>query len=135
MVTRDEEAGGRTTDQTCDDQPECHRRDADFERIREPEALGDDWRPGDGGAMSADERGGTYERSDPLGQTERGDAAGRDQILDHQIDQRQSQQDEERAAARNEIVEPGVEADASEEIEEQMSRASSEKLISTPSAT
>jgi hypothetical protein len=86
LVTRDEEAGDRAADQTCDDQPERRGRDADFERIREAEALGDDWRPGDRGAMSADERGGTYERRDPLGQTERGDAAGRDQILDHQID-------------------------------------------------
>jgi hypothetical protein len=61
--------------------------------------------------MSADERGGAHEGGDPLGQAERGDAAGRDQILDDQIDQGQSQQNEERAAARNEVVEPGVEAD------------------------
>ena len=56
---------------------------------------------------------------DPLGQAERGDAAGGDQVLDHEIDQGQAEQDEERTAAGNEIVEPGVEADAGEEIKQQ----------------
>src|ERR1700678_821198 len=59
------------------------------------------------------------ECSDPLGQTERRNAAGRDQILKDQIDQRKSEQDQQRPAAGNEVVEPGVETNAGEEIEEQ----------------
>ncbi len=118
-VARDKEACDRAADQTCDDQPKSRRRNADFERIRDAEALGDDRRPGDRGAVATNERGGTYERRDPLGQTERGDAPGRNQILDHQIDQRQAQQDKERTAAGDEVVEPRVETDAGEEIEEQ----------------
>ena len=119
MVTRDEKAGDRTADQTRDDQSERRRCDADFERIGDAEALADDRRPRDRSAVSADERGGAHERSNPLGQTERRNAAGRNQILDHQIDQRQSQKDKERPPAGNEVVEPGVEADAGEEIEQQ----------------
>ena len=118
-MTRDEEAGDRTADQTRDDQAERRRGDADFERIGDSEALRDDRRPGDRGAVPADERGGADEGGDPLGQTERGDAAGGDQVLEHEIDEGQGQQNEQRAAARDEIVEPGVEADAGEEIEQQ----------------
>ncbi len=54
-----------------------------------------------------------------MGQTERGDAARRDHVLDHEIDQRQGEQDKVRTAARNEVAEPGVEADAGEEIKQQ----------------
>ena len=118
-MARDEEAGDRTADQTRDDQPERRGRDADFERIRDAEPLGDDRRPGDRRAVPADERGGADERGDPLGQTERGDAAGGDQVLDHEIDQGQGEQDKERTAAGNEVAEPGVEADAGEEVEQQ----------------
>ncbi len=39
MMTRDEEACDRAADETCDDQSERCGRDADFERIREAEAL------------------------------------------------------------------------------------------------
>ena len=50
---------------------------------------------------------------------ERRDAAGRDQVLDHEIDERERQQDEEGPAAGNQVFELGVEADAGEEIEQQ----------------
>ena len=118
-MPRDEEAGDRTADQTRDDQPERRGRDADFEGVSDAEPLGDDRRPGDGRAMPADERGGADEGGNPMGQAERSDAAGRDQVLDHEIDERQSEQDEERTAARDEVAEPRVEADAGEEIEQQ----------------
>ena len=58
-------------------------------------------------------------RRDPLRQAERRDAAGGDQVLDDEIGERQAEQDEERPAARNEVVELGVEADAGEEIEQE----------------
>ena len=118
-MPRNEEARDRTADQTGDDQAQGRGGDADFERIGDPEPLGDDRRPGDGRAVAPDERGGADEGGDPMGQAERGDAAGRDQVLDHEIDEGQGEQDQERTAAGNQVAEPGVEADAGEEIEQQ----------------
>src|ERR1700728_4642548 len=71
-ITRDEKARDRAADQAGDDQPERRGRDADFKRIGDAEALGDDRRPRDRGAVSADKRGGANERNDPLRQAERG---------------------------------------------------------------
>ena len=127
LVTGDEEAGDRTADQARDHEPERRSGDADFERVGEPEALSDDRRPGDRGAMPADERGRAEKGRDPFRQAERRDAAGGDQVLDDEIGERQAEQHEKRAAAGNEVVELGVEADAGEEIEqEQVARVERE---------
>ena len=119
LVAGDEEAGDRAADQARDHKPERRDGDADFERVGEPEALSDDRRPGDRRAMAADERGRAEKGRDPLRQAERRDAAGGDQVLDDEIGKRQAEQHEKRAAAGNEVVELGVEADAGEEIEQE----------------
>ena len=105
--------------------------DADFERVGQAKPLGDDRRPGDGGAVAADQGGGAEQRRHPLRQAERRDAARRDQVLQREIGERQGEQDQERPAARDQVVELGVEADAGEEMRSSMSRASSEKFTST----
>ena len=56
MVTSDENAGDWTADEARDDQAERRGCYTDFERIGEPEALGDDRRPGNRCSMPADER-------------------------------------------------------------------------------
>ena len=126
-MTGDEEAGDRTADEACDHKSKRRDGDADFERVGEPEALSDDRRPGDRGAVPADERGRAEKGRDPFRQAERRDAAGGDEVLDDEIGERQAEQHEERPAARNEVVELGVEADAGEEIEqEQVARVERE---------
>ena len=119
MVARDEDARDRTADEARDDKAEGRGGDADFERVGDPEPLRDDRRPGDCRAVSADQRGGAEKSGQPFGEAEHGDAAGRDEILDDEIGERQRQQPQKRAPARNQVVESCVEADAGEEIEQQ----------------
>ena len=119
VVAGDEKLGNGTAHEAREDQTEGCTGETNLHGIGDSIVFRDPGCPGDGGAVTTDQRDRTPQETYGGWQVEEGRHRNAGQVLNEHVGNGDDQQDHERFAARQQILEAGVDADGGKEIDQQ----------------